>query len=532
MKARHIGILLWAILTLFGCDDTTNTLGLGMLPNSDGMSAHTATFDVTTRSIAVDSVFAKTKTGYVGKFSDPEFGYYETSFLTELNCIDNFAFPEVYTPTEWDADGNPTKATGTMAGDSIVSVQLIVYYDKWFGDSLNACRMSVYELDKKLDKNRYTNINPEEFYNKYDSKLLLGRKAYSAYDTTVPDSVRNATNSSGNRTYSPNVSFLLDKKEFGEERLLKTYRKHPEYFKNSASFIDNVFKGVYIKNDYGDGTILYVDQVGLLVTLRFHYVDEETGVALKKKDGTDSLYYAYYNGEKDMPLMFASTKEVIQANQFLNNELIKEKVAESEHTYIKSPAGIFTEATMPYDEIYSQLSQDTLNAVKLTFTNYNITSNYEYSMSAPDNVLLLRKKELKSFFEKNEVSDNVTSFTATHNALAVNQYTFSNISRLVTTCINEKQSAKKKAKEAAGSSWNEAAWENQWKKENEDWDKVLLIPVSITVDESSNSSSGTMTSVQNDLKPSYAMLKGGPQEENGQVKSPLKLEVTYTRFSK
>ena len=62
---------------------------------------------------------------------------------------------------------------------------------------------------------------------------------------------------------------------------------------------------------------------------------------------------------------------------------------------------------------------------------------------------------------------------------ATNQYVFSNIARLVTTCINEKQAAKKAAKEKAGSSWNETEWEKTWNKENEDWDKVLLIPVSI-----------------------------------------------------
>lgn len=141
-----------AVLTFFGCDDNTGTLGLGMLPDSDGMSAHTTTFNVTTRSFAVDSVFAKTSTGYIGKFSDPEFGYYETSFLTELNCTENFSLPEVYKVTERDSEGNPIKATGTMTADSVVSVQLAVYYSSWFGDSLNACRMSIYELDKKLDK--------------------------------------------------------------------------------------------------------------------------------------------------------------------------------------------------------------------------------------------------------------------------------------------------------------------------------------------------------------------------------------------
>ena len=59
----------------------------------------------------------------------------------------------------------------------------------------------------------------------------------------------------------------------------------------------------------------------------------------------------------------------------------------------KSPAGIFTEATLPYDKIHEELSNDTLNAVKLTFTNYNQESNkYKFSMSAPETVLLLRKK--------------------------------------------------------------------------------------------------------------------------------------------
>ena len=74
MKVRYLGTLLLAVLTFFGCDDNTGTLGLGMLPDSDGMSAHTATFNVTTCSFPVDSVFAKTSTGYIGKFSDPEFG--------------------------------------------------------------------------------------------------------------------------------------------------------------------------------------------------------------------------------------------------------------------------------------------------------------------------------------------------------------------------------------------------------------------------------------------------------------------------
>lgn len=526
MKVRYLGTLLLAILTFSGCDDNTGSLGMEMLPDSDGMSAHTTTFDVTTQSFVADSVFAKTSTGYVGKFTDKEFGFYEASFLTELNCTDNFSFPEVYKVTEVDSQGKPIKATGRMAGDSVVSVQLVIYYSKWFGDSLNACRMSVYELSKILEKNEkvhYTNINPNDYYS--SNSTPLGRKAYTAYDTTVPDSIRNGKDNSGNPTYYPSITFPLDKKTFGEDRILKKYRENPKLFENSAAFIKNIFKGIYAKTDNGDGTILYIDRVDLQMQFRFHAINDTTGVALKKKDGKgDSLFYS-------MNTVFASTKEVIQANQFLNSEMIKKKAEEKEHTYIKSPAGIFTEATMPYDKIYKELSQDTLNAVKLTFTNYNEESNYKFSMSAPKDVLLIRKKDLKSFFEDNKLTDNMTSFTVSHNNVASNQYTFKNIARLVTTCINEKQAAKKKAKETAGSTWNETDWEVKWEADNKDWDKVLLIPIVVTYDYS-NSNNPTMTSIQNDLQPGYAKLKGGIETDaTGAVKTPLKIEVTYTRFN-
>lgn len=59
-------------------------------------------------------------------------------------------------------------------------------------------------------------------------------------------------------------------------------RDHPEYFKTSEAFINNVFKGIYAKNDYGNGTILYVDQINLNVVIRCHEKDS-LGNNLKKK---------------------------------------------------------------------------------------------------------------------------------------------------------------------------------------------------------------------------------------------------------
>ena len=83
------------LLALGSCDDNTGSMGIDMMPPTDHLKAHTTLFDVTTRSIKADSVFAKTSTGYVGRFSDADFGFYECSFLTELNCTDNYRFPDV-----------------------------------------------------------------------------------------------------------------------------------------------------------------------------------------------------------------------------------------------------------------------------------------------------------------------------------------------------------------------------------------------------------------------------------------------------
>ena len=76
---------------------------------------------------------------------------------------------------------------------------------------------------------------------------------------------------------------------------------------------------------------------------------------------------------------------------------------------------------------------------------------------------------------------------------------FKNIARLVSTCINEKKAAKQKAKEAAGAAWDEAAWEDEWNEgEGKNWNKVVLIPVVVTYDTSSNNPS--MIGIQHILR--------------------------------
>lgn len=523
MKAKYALIALLAI-TFFGCDDNTAGLGLGMFPGSDqNINGKLTTFDVTTQSISVGDVYAKTNIGYVGKFTDETFGTYQAGFLAQLNCPEGMTFPEAF-------DGDYKSGKGKMItdfndveesvrknytiikdnqGKGIGNCQINIYlwYDSYFGDSLTACRLSMYELNKKGekgywykdDKAYYTDIDPEKYYDKEQS--LLGRKSYTAVDLSVSDSIRNLS------TYTPNIKITLDKEkteELGRELLMNGRTK--DLYKE----FQNIFPGLYVESDYGDGTILYINAIQMDVAFLEHARDSITGAKLHTYTGKDSVIYAGRS--------FTSTREVIQANKLKNDkEVIEKRIQDKDHTYLKSPAGIFTELTLPIEDISNALGNDTLNAVKLSIPIYNeATNNKKFGMSVPKSVLLIRKKYKDDFFKNNELSDGIKSslFDYSSSATSLTAYTFNNITQMVNDCLADKD-------------------------RGEDWNKFVLIPVLVTKDDSSNSYYGTSSnviSIQHDLKPSYARLKGGIKatdtsiSKEEQDKYKLKLEVVSTSF--
>ena len=577
MKAKYALIALLAI-SFFGCDDNTAGLGLGMFPGSDrDINGKLTTFDVTTESVPAGEIYAKTNIGYVGKFTDATFGTYEAGFLAQLNCPQGMTFPEAFS-------GNTTSGTGKMmtsfsnVEDAVsknytiikdgstpignCQINIYLWYDSYFGDSLTACRLSMYELDKKKvdDKGNkhywyedpkayYTNINPAAYYDKTTS--LLGNKAYTAVDLSISDSIRNLS------TYVPYVKITLDPKktkELGKE-LLKEGRTKDLYQK-----FQNIFPGLYVKSDYGDGTILYINTIQMDVTFLEHARDSVTGGLLHTSTGKDSVVYSRRS--------FTSTREIIQANS-LNNEqdAIESCIENPDLTYIKSPAGIFTQVTIPVSEIAKELQGDTLNAVKLGIPIYNETNDKKFEMSKPRNVLLIRKKYKDTFFEKNQLSDGTTSalFDYSNNSLSFTQYTFNNITQMINNCLADREAARKALpitfyipdpNDPEEEPKKEIATTIEQWEELSEWNKFILIPVLVTKDSSSSNSyygsSSNIISIQHDLKPGYLRLKGGKNGEkmiqevkNGEPQynqdgtpkmiheypnNVLKLEVVSTNF--
>ena len=463
MRLKYLYIFILSAL-IYSCDDNTTGIGDSTIAAGDSIPAGAATYYANSRSILADSVFARTNTAYLGKYTDEQYGEFSADFIAQFNCIDDFEFPETL--------------------QEITELQLRMYYGSFFGDSLNPMRLQVDTLCNIIPEKDlstfYTSVNPNKYYNAQSQPLA--RKAFAAKGSSANDTVYTSTDSYGYTTYLEyywqNVKLPTSLGKY----MYSKYQEDKNNYKNSENFIKNVLKGLYVHCTHGNGTILYIDDMHLY--LGFTYLVESSSGKV------DSLV----NGLTT----FAATKEVIQANRFQNSDRLKELANETNHTYIKSPAGIFTEVTLPIEEIAERHQRDTLNAASITFTRYNEKTESKYSMDIPQYLLMVRKCDMYNFFEKNKLYDGETSFLAEYvsSGETANTYSFNNIAPLITYCMKEK---------AQG-------------KNDEDWNKVVLIPVKTSTD-----SSGNIIAIKNSLNMEGACFVGGE-------KNLLEMQILYTKF--
>lgn len=208
----------------------------------------------------------------------------------------------------------------------------------------------------------------------------------------------------------------------------------------------------------------------------------------------------------------SSTKEVFMSTRFQNSGM-KELVNDPKCTYLKTPAGLCTEVTLPIEEMYQAHKNDTLNSISVSFQKLKDQSNSPFKMGTPSNLLMVRKSEMKDFFENNKVYDNKTTFIATYSS-TTNSYDFSKLNRLISYIFSEIRPEIEKG---------ETEW-NKWKSEHRDYNKLLLVPVTTESD-----SQGNIIGVENDLNVNSAMLMGGKDLNNSSDESQrIRVSIIYT----
>ena len=457
MYLKQLFAFITASILFISCDDNTSTLGMEMVPASDLITKTYKAYDVKTSSFAVgDSVLSRTSTFYFGQYTDPI-----TNSTVKSDFLSQFNYPF------YGIDEN-------ISNDTVLNSYVTLYVDEFVGDSLAPLHLEVYELDSLLDPNTdfYTNIDPSKFIK--EGAKPIGSTVFTASNRTITDSARYA-----NRNNALRISIPIDK-EVGKN-ILEGFKKDPTLAEQSKWLKSGLrgSKGFYFKLCGGDGAMLYFSSSLFSVVYKYHNT-------VTDQDSTSAL-------------LFEGSEEVIQASRFTTSN-IQELVKDESCTYLKCPAGIFTLAELPIDSISIN---DTINSASIKFTRYNDdaeTSNKvdsEYRLGMPKNVLMVRYDDyVNGFFESYKLADNTTSYIAKFSEKA-NSYEFSNISRLISTMLQEKK--------------NGTASEN--------YNKVLIIPITTNA----SSTTESVSKIGHDFSMKSARLVGG--KDGG-----VKIELVYSRF--
>ncbi len=169
--------------------------------------------------------------------------------------------------------------------------------------------------------------------------------------------------------------------------IMHKYYENPDNYKNSYNFTHNVCPGFYIKSTDGIGVMSEVYMAELLVFYRFI--------------SNDSVY----KGSK----LLSGTEEVMQTTYITNDKESIEKLAEDNTcTYLKTPAGIFTEVTLPVEAIHRGHENDTISSAKIVFNHMN--SEEGNILNAPTTLLMIPKVSLYSYIENKNLPVIMASY--------------------------------------------------------------------------------------------------------------------------
>lgn len=476
MKFIKLTAFLLAAFSMVACDDTTDTLGSSITNKVDNLTITDATYNVETQSLVAGPVLSKSNNGIIGRVKDPETGTYLTAdYMTQMVPLATFSVDTL----QYIKDAN----NGELRADSCY---LLVSYQSTYGDSLAPMKVTAYEMSKPMteNKNYLTDFDP----------MAEGYIAENGYHNSATYSLSKAT---GNFKIYLNKPYTKDGVTYDNygTYMLKTYVEHPEYFKSNYQFLKNVCPGFYIKYEGGIGNVADVWNT----EVQFYWSRQKT---IKASDGvTDSIAKGYGFNRID------GTEEALQTNHIVNDAAsIASLAADPSCTYLKSPAGIFTEVTLPVEEILRGHENDTLNTASVTFPRINNTeTDNQYTFDTPSYVLMIPKDSIDSFFENGDVVNNRNSFYASYSSSTTNGYTFSNISNLITAMSKKKGSS-------------------------ENWNKAVLIPITVsTVVENNSTVISKMT--HNMSLTSTRLVKGTNETtSDGKPTSPIQIKVIYSKF--
>ncbi len=457
-KFSYILLFVAALFCTTSCDETTDDIGAGLAGNMDRFIANADTFLIQSQTKMLGAVQCRSSKANLGCIRDYDTGsVIRGSYTTQFFILEGDLFPELDSIRSTNPKFEDLADKSHIAIDQVISDTSYIYVvpTNIIGDSLQPMHLNVYELTKPIPdgKTYLSDFDPtKEGYVDLNSKPLKSM-TFTMADQTV-DSVTASSSSYTSIFKIPlNETYVRDGVSYNNlgtyimQRYYKSKRDKDGAFNNSNTFAHKVFPGIYVTIDNGEGAMATISGTGM--NIGFHYWANDTTT---NSQGHTTLF---------------GTEEVLQTTQVeINNDALRDSLISDDFTYLKTPAGLYTELTLPVEKIMAGHETDSLSKAKVTLQCMNSEGFEGNCYNAPSYVLMIPADSVQTFFNEKKLTDGRTAFLAAYSSTA-NSYTFDNFAGMIAYMNELKKSG----------------------KASENWNKVAIVPVSVSTTTSSQSSS-------------------------------------------
>lgn len=374
MKTKSLFIgLVAATAALASCNDSQSTIGSSIVEDKITITVD-STFTVTGHTVANNAVQSRTLLQLIGRIDAEGYGSLTSDVVTQF-------MPSVSLDT----------ADVTVADIDSLKLMMAVFKGSFVGDSISPMGIDVYRLKRALPSPIFSDFDPSDYYDRSDK---LGSLIYNASTLGESDSLKDA------EYHTIGVKLPVDL----ARELFTAYKTDPTNFQTPSAFINNVFKGIYMRNSFGNGRLTLVSST--IMRMFYH-------TTVKTDEGNDSIVPKTAN-------YFAVTPEVVSNNNI--GLRISDNVADlvnAGDNIIMSPTGYDVEFTFPVEDIIRSYreNKDPESAINsLTFYIPADSVENRFGFGPAPSLLMVLKNKKEEFFRNSELPDQVTTFYADYDA--------------------------------------------------------------------------------------------------------------------
>jgi hypothetical protein len=436
-------ILFLTSLLLVACEK--GGIGLEIQPTEDKLSVVTDSFSISANSVLVANRYSESDKLFLGNYNDPIYGSSKMDFLAEFRYL-NADFP---------------------ATAQAKSLQVVLYYKTFFGDSTAVQEATVYELNEPLtfSENYNSDIKLEDFC---DKSTILGKKVYVAYDPTVPEPAEGE---------KPCNKVKIDL----PIAMAQTLLSDRSITQSQTNFV-NFFKGVYVTNEYTGQVVLDVDSVNL--ELSYVHVPDAS-----KPDSTTTDVRVYPLNKETTGVLRVSNIKTPNLDEIPDSLL-----------YLSSYLGLVPRLEMPINKIREKLGFEeggivSINNVSLVLEEALCADSTLTELETPEYLILIRETDIEKFFTQSLYPAKGINTVLGVYEKKLGAYRFNNIADDLYNILVE------------------------------GYDETELNPYYILPVTGATDIYGTDAVVRHQFRPSGVRLRSGSNE-----KSNMRLSVTYTKL--